>query len=84
MRTERYKFDYNYRERFANLVTHAAFEGGRVLLAGTAPPCHVILDQGTFVDLLEEDDELITIHTFDDALERDAWLREHIPRPRTP
>jgi len=40
----------------------------------------VILDEGTFADFIEEDDDLIAIHTFEDVAERAIWLWEHVPR----
>ncbi len=78
MLTERHKAGYDYRDRFPDVITYAAFEGGSVFLAGQGSPCHVILDEGTLADFMDEDDDLIVIHTFLDVAERGAWLRTHI------
>ncbi len=81
MQTERHQADYEYQDRFPDLVTYARFEGGTAYLAGHGSPCHVIFDESSMADFMDEGDELIAIFTFDDPAERDAWLRKRVPRP---
>src|SRR5688572_9440861 len=66
MHTERHKAGYEYEALFPDISTYAAYEGGTVFLAGQLSPCHVIIDESTSADLMDEEDELIVIHTFDD------------------
>jgi len=84
MHTERHRAGYAYHARFPDLVEFAGYEGGAVFLAGQSSPCHVILDESTLADFMDEEDELIVIHTFSTPAERDAWLRENVSRPVSP
>ena len=81
MRTERYPVSYDYSARFPRLHRWAGFEGGVVLVTDAGSPCHVVLDEGTLAELMDEGDEVIAIHTFESAAEREAWMRLHLPRP---
>ena len=77
MRTEKYKAGYAYQSRFPDLTEYAAYEGGAVFLAGTGPS-YVVIDEGTLADFMDEDDDLIVIHEFNNAGEREAWLRDNL------
>jgi hypothetical protein len=82
MRTERHKAGYALESRFPDLTQYAAYEGGAVFLAGTTP-CYAIIDERTLADFMDEDDDLVVIHVFDDAAERERWLRKNLPGRRT-
>lgn len=83
MHTERHKAGYAYQARFPDLAEFAAYEGGAVFLAGQSSPYYVILDESTLADFMDEEDELIVIHTFNSPAERDTWLRENLPRSKS-